>query len=480
MQMSMVVGSRLRGFISIALTTVVLGGCKGGAPSKPDGGPSGQDGGAAGTTGGSPDGGADSAGDVANGTAGSSAAGSSGSGGTAGAAGAGSAAAADGGADSGSAAGADGGVAGTDAGTAGAGGQVGAGCVKALFGRYLVRTDGELLYENDDGTQSPILNGVTGMPLGDVSSVQEAGSHGCAALGTSKTAWCWRANSSGNSAGQLGNGTPDPSGAVVRATQVLTAVNTPLANVTAIADGESGYDGSSNSCAVTAEGSLYCWGDLTWIVNEGTKLTSPYAVQITTDGLTPLAGVRQVAVTDGDACAVIKGASSREVWCWGQNFYGETGSGDVGVHHRYPIKVIGLSDPSKVILHGDIGCALDAGGVRCWGNNGNYDTGTGSMDGEVLTPSNVNLMSGTPLSMITDIHGGESFSYGSFCGLVGSKGILLCWGGSFAGNYARASGLTNVSLLGGVDVGADSIRYVTSDGVFHLGNYTRAPNCGPL
>ncbi len=467
-----------RGLFSVGLTVALLGGCGSSPPARPTG--SGGGGGtaigghagssAAGASGASGAAGASAASGTA-GEAGAAGGGSTGSGGTVGGGGAA-------GAGTGGAAGANGGAGST--GTAGDGGQVAGGCAKALFGRYLVRADGKPLYEADDGTQSPVVDGISGMPLGDVSTVQEARSHGCAALGTAKTAWCWRAYSDGNSMGQLGNGSMDASGALWRATQVLTAANTPLKNVAAIADGESGYSGSSNSCAVTTDGSLYCWGNVTWIINNGATLSSPYAVQITTDGLTPLAAVQQVAVTNGDACAVIKGASSKEVWCWGQNYDGETGSGDVGVPHRYPVKVIGLTDPSKVILHGQIGCALDGGGVRCWGQNTNYFTGTGSMAAAVLTPSNVILMSGTPLSMITDIHGGESFTYGAFCGLVGSKGTLLCWGGSFAGNYARVAGLSNVTLLGGVDGGADWIRYVTSDGVFHVGNSTRAPNCGAL
>ena len=53
---------------------------------------------------------------------------------------------------------------------------------------------------------------------------------------SSKTAWCWRTGASGNAYGQLGNGTTDTLTTSFQASEVLTAANTPLANVVAIAD----------------------------------------------------------------------------------------------------------------------------------------------------------------------------------------------------------------------------------------------------
>ena len=100
--------------------------------------------------------------------------------------------------------------------------------MKSLVGRYLLRTDGRLLHQADDGTQTPVLDDNTGLPLADVTGAQEADHHGCAVLGTAQTAWCWRTDADGNNHGQLGNGTMDMSGPVFRATQVMTAVDQPL------------------------------------------------------------------------------------------------------------------------------------------------------------------------------------------------------------------------------------------------------------
>lgn len=464
----------LRGVLlgSAALMGLLLGACVGNAPSRPNpdagtGGASAIDGAAGG--GGATDGGG--SGGFAGATGSGGISGTGGGGGMGGLTGTG-------GAGTGGAT-ATGGATGTGR-AAGAGGASGAGggnCVKALFGRYVVRIDGKLLYEADDGSQMTVLDASSGLPLTDVTGAQEGRAHGCATLGTAQSSWCWRTVSNGNISGQLANGAMDASGAIFTATQVLTAVNKPLLNVSKIADGEAQYSGSSNSCAVTGDGRLYCWGNLTWITGGGTALSSAYAVPITTDGITPLAGVLQVAVSDGDACAIVQGASSRELWCWGQNFYGEIGLGDQ-TPHRYPTKVVGLTNPLKVVMPGTTTCALDGSGVRCWGQNNSGLTGTGLTAASIFAPTVVTLMGGTPLTGAVDLHAGDSFGYGDFCALTVNN-TLLCWGISL-GAYASAFGLTNVVALGGIDNGSAYVRYVTSDGVYHLGANTRAPNCGPL
>lgn len=355
-------------------------------------------------------------------------------------------------------------------------------CVKALFGRYLLRMDGKLLYEADSPpTQTPVLDAATGAPLSDVTSAQPGAGYGCAALGVAKTASCWRTAANGNSQGALGNGTIESSGPVFRATTVLTAVNQPLTGVASVAsaDAEEYQSSSSSACAVAAGGKLYCWGDLTWITSGGVTLSSAYAVPITTDGISPLTGVLQVAVMFDYACALIQGNSAKEVWCWGNNRSGELGLGDVAVH-RYPTKVVGLENPSKVVVSGRFfygtTCAIDGANVRCWGYNEYFGAGTGTTTNPVIAPTIVTLMSGSPLGDVVDIHAGNAYS--TSCALTGSR-TLQCWGNSFL-QYAAAFGLSNVIALGGTDGGVSGIRYVTSDGVFHSGTATRAPNCGLL
>jgi len=363
-------------------------------------------------------------------------------------------------------------------------------CVKALQGRYVIRTDGALLYEADPNltTQTPILDGTTGLPLTGVTSVQEGSFHGCAVQSTTKTAWCWRsAENYGNYYGQLGKGTTDSlSTNLFQATQVLTAANTPLADVVAIADTEVPYTGANGgtACAVTGGGKVYCWGSLTQLTNGGTALTSAYAVPITTDGVTPFAGVLQVGVyTNGSyACATVQGAASRELWCWGANNQGYLGLGDT-TERRYPTRVLAIDNPVKVLLNDNNGstCVLDGSQVRCWGYNGSGETGNGTTDTPVKAPSLVTLMGGTtPVANVTDLHAGQN-SLGNFCALTATKSVL-CWGSGFQ-TYPTDFGATKVAFLGGT---GNYVRYVTDDGLYHHGTAsnrvgtTRVPNCGPL
>jgi hypothetical protein len=357
-------------------------------------------------------------------------------------------------------------------------------CVQALFDRYLLRKDGYLLYESDPTStaQTAVLDAATGLPLGGITDASGGPYHGCAVVGASKTAWCWRTAASGNAVGQLGGGTMDSSGTVFRATQVLTAANMPLTDVVAVSDNsdDSGY--GNTTCAVTSAGKLYCWGDLAYLVNNGTTLNSPYAVQITTDGVTPFSGVLQVSLALSDsACALVQGSAGKEVWCWGYNAFGQLGTGDI-IKKRYPTKVLGLTAPTKVNTGGYYAstCAIDGGNVRCWGHNAQGEVGDGTANTPILAPKILTLMGGvTPVTGVTDITGTGDRK--STCALSTAH-TALCWGYEFE-KYPTAYASTNIAFLGRVDDSA--VRFVTGDGMYHYAPITgtatvRAPNCGLL
>ena len=219
-----------------------------------------------------------------------------------------------------------------------------ASCVHALNGLYVVRADGKLLYENT--VEQVIADADTGLSLDGVTDVA-AGSHiastyhGCAVVPGGKVK-CWQLNATyGNSSGQLGNGTTAASAVLHRGTTVLTGPNAPLTNaVTVMAD-------EDTSCAVTSDGKLWCWGDLTWLVNKGTPaLHVGYAQAITVDGSTALTGVLQASIRSNQGCALVQG-SPNSVWCWGYNGSQSLGQGDT-VARQYPVKVLGLTAPTKV------------------------------------------------------------------------------------------------------------------------------------
>lgn len=356
-------------------------------------------------------------------------------------------------------------------------------CVKTLYQHHLLRQDGRLLYEINDNarTQTPIVDAASGLALTGITDVHEGDAHACALAGASKTVWCWRAVANGNSYGQLGSGAADSSGPVYRASQVFIAAAQPLTDVSSLAQASAGAQGVYTTCAVTTAGALYCWGDMTWVASGGTRTSSAYAVPITSNGSTPLAGVAAVAVAPTFACAIVRGATEKEVWCWGDNTYEQLGTADTK-DRPYPTKVVGVSAPVKLALTLGSSCVLDeSGGVRCWGYNASGEAGNGSTTSPVHAPAVVTLMGGaSPLSGVTDLVAGSlngGGGYASFCALTATK-TILCWGYSFH-EYPSTYNVTNVSAIGASD-NMTGVRFVTSDGIYHVGATPRTPNCGLL
>jgi hypothetical protein len=361
--------------------------------------------------------------------------------------------------------------------------------VRALYGHYVVRTDGEAALENADAAnpERPVLDAATGALLDDVASIHEGYAHACALRGKARTVSCWRTTASGNSYGQLGSGAIDTNGDVFEASPVLAGPNRPLTNVVAVAQSYTPYYYTNHqvnsSCAVTGDGHLYCWGELTYLTANLSPKTSAYAVPVTSNGSALLAGVLAVALSSDFQCALLQGATSREVWCWGANgspeVLGQNGNQD---SRQYPVKVPGLTDPSKVVSADSTVCALDGGHVLCWGLNVHGEAGVGNLKTPVHSPTYVVLEGGaTAVANITDLSAGNTPRGGttSFCALDGTAGQLLCWGYAYQ-EYASPYILPAVVAVGAVDESNDGkslVRALTSDGLYHIGAATRRPVC---
>lgn len=348
-------------------------------------------------------------------------------------------------------------------------------CAKGVSGHYVLREDGVVLAEptTATGAQTPILDADTAAPMTGVIGVTDGTiasyNYGCA-VKQDKTVWCWRTAANGNSYGNLGNGVMDTDGPTLRATQVLVAANTPLTNVS--------WVDPLQSCAITDNHELYCWGGLSWLVNDGVNLVSAYAQPITTDGATPLSNVLQASTAGPSPCAIRAGSAANEVWCWGANDFGNLGTGDT-TNRQYPTKIAGFTNPTQVVSSWDnylanrsVHCALDGGNVLCWGYNANGQVGEGDANSPVSAPILVKLADKTTaLGSITDLHAG----WDTVCGLR-DGGTIWCWGADYD-SYASSIGVTNVFAVGNI---SGAVEYLTSDGVYHYNATSIAPKCGSL
>lgn len=375
-----------------------------------------------------------------------------------------------------SANGGDGGVA-TDAGsltggsTSDSGPPNASGCIQNVFNDYLLRNDGILV---TIANETPVLDASTGQPLRNVVSAMSSNEHGCANT-SDGSVYCWQSNASanGNFWGQLGDGTMMQSSASFRANRVLTKANTPLTGVVAMAATDGGAE---SSCAITGDGTLFCWGDGRWLFNNGTDVSMPYAQKVTKDGLSPLANVKQAAFSPTHACAVIGGETTNEAWCWGSGDNFQLGTGD-NADHQYPAKVIGLLAPTQVsiasINDGEQGttCAIDGGGVRCWGSNyqGACGTNTDETAASTCMPSPVVTgTSGTALDGAVKIVGGYGDGGRQLTCVVRTDKTIWCWPISDNGYATEVDVVTSPPTpeQGNVIALADCSA-ITADGLYH-------------
>ncbi|RPI35143.1 MAG: chromosome condensation regulator RCC1 [Chloroflexota bacterium] len=207
---------------------------------------------------------------------------------------------------------------------------------------------------------------------------------------------CWGYNSDG----QLGNGTTIESHIPVNVTGLTSGVIDIAV-------------GDFHTCAVTASGGLFCWGNNgNGRLGDGTTTDSYEPINVS--GLA--SGVVAVAAGNAHTCAL---TTSGAVKCWGDNLFGILGDGTTTERHE-PVGVYGLeSGVVAITASHNHSCALTtSGGIKCWGWNTAGELGNGTQD-ETHTPTDVyGLGSGV-----------AAVSAGTFdtCALT-TAGGMKCWG----------------------------------------------------
>lgn len=182
--------------------------------------------------------------------------------------------------------------------------------------------------------------------------------------------------------------------------------------------------GERHGCALTTGGAVKCWGsNLNGELGDGS--TRIRLTPVDTVGLG--SGVRAISAGAAASCAI---TAQRSVRCWGANFDGRLGNGS-NLDSSVPVDVVGLGAEALALTQGrDFGCALLAGGtVKCWGDNGFGQLGTGDT---APRPTAV-AVDGLPA-------GPSSLSAGYYhaCAVVAGGGIR-CWGNNQFGQLGDGS-----------------------------------------
>jgi alpha-tubulin suppressor-like RCC1 family protein len=219
--------------------------------------------------------------------------------------------------------------------------------------------------------------------------------------------------------------------------------------------------GPESFCAVAEGGDVYCWGDNTWgELGDGTTTSSRTPVKVV-----GLSQVTQVSVGAGTACAL---TTNEEVECWGYNQVGQLGEGGtVGtpLFSSKPGVVKGLDDVVSVSTGYVTSCAVKRDGTAwCWGYALNYYAAGGSTGPYAIpTPTQVpGITSAVSVSVGQD----------TACALL-KGGTVACWGGYIGfgtlgdGTFEGSTTPKAVESLSGatlVSVGESSACALTAKG----------------
>jgi alpha-tubulin suppressor-like RCC1 family protein len=211
-----------------------------------------------------------------------------------------------------------------------------------------------------DGTTVTMAPQYVAVGINDASAVAAYGyvydgepAHLCA-IRTGGALWCW----GDNYLGEVGDGGPP---GVVSAPAAVAIPNGEAIVSVAV--------GSHFTCAVSAAGKVYCWGD-----NGYGQLGDPGVSSFPMPD--PVLGISTaVGVTAGEAhaCAWL---ADKTALCWGANDSGQLGDGSLDDRHQATV-VPGLADVVEMTAGIDHTCARHgSGAVSCWGLSYDGQVGT--------------------------------------------------------------------------------------------------------
>ena len=191
--------------------------------------------------------------------------------------------------------------------------------------------------------------------------------------------------------------------------------------------------GSFHGCALTTSATVWCWGVGT-MLGDGRGEDSPDARQVLSAAGVGLHNIVQLSAGDRHSCAV---SAAGRVWCWGEDRNGEVFGEVTGSEqslHAVPVRVrqenllLPLSRVQRVGAFGQFSCGLvEQGPLRCWGLDLDSLFGNrGPSSPPFKISTGVLTADGSLLTGITEF-AGDFYSLSGLCALR-QQGSIYCWG----------------------------------------------------
>ena len=268
---------------------------------------------------------------------------------------------------------------------------------------------------------------------------------GVCALLNNQRIKCWGSDPSGN----LGYGdTLNRGTAASQMSSYLGYVRIGASESTLEVGANTTSQSQETSCALSTNGSVYCWGENSLGqlgLGDTVSRTSPSsAVSLGTGRIATAIAVGEVFV-----CALRDDA---QVSCWGGNPSGQLGLGDLASRSLPAGSTVALGSgrtAQAVAAGGSFACALlDTRQVVCWGQNASGQLGLGDTIQRTAPTGAVNLGAGRSASRI-------SLGARATCAVL-DNGKGVCWGQNNFGQLGQgdATDRSNPGILPALALGA--------------------------
>ncbi|MCM2344126.1 MAG: hypothetical protein NDJ24_06155 [Alphaproteobacteria bacterium] len=267
---------------------------------------------------------------------------------------------------------------------------------------------------------------------GSVWKLVSAGDTHTCGVKSDDTLWCWGSNSNG----QIGDNTSGTN----RLVPTTVSGGSAWKLVSA---------GNTHTCGIKSDDTLWCWGNN---ANGKTGLNTSAGNTLTPTQVNGGGSWKFVSAGSSHSCGI---KSDDTLWCWGNNFAGKLGD-STSTQRLVPTAVSGGLTWRSVSAGGmhTCGIRLSNNALYCWGNNWNGGVQTGFLgDGTTTSRNTPTAVSGGG-SWIS-----VSANFGYTCGVKADNSVW-CWGDNKDANLSLGYASYSDTLVPTATIGLGSASAV--------------------